>query len=283
MTSVGPQLPPHLLAKRKRQLGDDQSRDAPSPPRSPSPTAASPTNSDGSGKRRRILGPSLPPAPIAEQPSTPADVDESSSDDDIGPALPPGPGQKPHDADDARRQTILAESEAQASIKKPQREEWMLVPPKGDDWSSKVDPTKLRNRKFNTGKGAKAPPVKSGPDHALWSETPEQKLRRLQDEVMGVQKAAGDGSASPKNSRDLAEAEATARRIQEYNEKNRGQSLYNEHKVVGPREKEDDPSQRAFDREKDIAGGQKIGHAQRKELLNRAADFGSKFAGGKYL
>ena len=29
--------------------------------------------------------------------------------------------------------------------------------------------------------------------------------------------------------------------------------------------------------------GVKIGHAQRKELLNKAADFGSRFAGGNYL
>ena len=50
-----------------------------------------------------------------------------------------------------------------------------------------------------------------------------------------------------------------------------------------PREKEDDPSKRAFDKEKDIRGGQKIGHAKRRELLTRAADFETKFAGGKFL
>lgn len=50
-----------------------------------------------------------------------------------------------------------------------------------------------------------------------------------------------------------------------------------------PKEKEDDPSKRAFDKEKDIGGGMKIGHAQKKEMLTRAADFGSRFAGGNYL
>lgn len=48
-------------------------------------------------------------------------------------------------------------------------------------------------------------------------------------------------------------------------------------------EKEDDPSKRAFDREKDVGLGVKIGHSQKKEMLDRAANFGSKFAGGKYL
>ena len=56
-----------------------------------------------------------------------------------------------------------------------------------------------------------------------------------------------------------------------------------EHKKTIPKEKEDDPSKRAFDKEKDIGGGMKIGHAKRKELLNKAADFSSRFSGGKYL
>lgn len=47
--------------------------------------------------------------------------------------------------------------------------------------------------------------------------------------------------------------------------------------------KEDDPSKRAFDREKDIAGGIKISNKQKKEMLDRAAQFGSRFSSGKYL
>jgi hypothetical protein len=58
--------------------------------------------------------------------------------------------------------------------------------------------------------------------------------------------------------------------------------LYDEHKSQA-RIEEDDPSKRAFDREKDIAGGIKISNQQKKEMLNRAADFGSRFSSGKYL
>ena len=68
-----------------------------------------------------------------------------------------------------------------------------------------------------------------------------------------------------------------------WQDKNRNKSLYDEHKKVTPREKEDDPSKRAFDKEKDIAGGRKIGHAQKKEMLTRAADFGSRFSSGSFL
>jgi hypothetical protein len=53
-------------------------------------------------------------------------------------------------------------------------------------------------------------------------------------------------------------------------------------KTKGP-EAEDDPSKRAFDREKDMSSGMRIGQSQRKELLNKASGFSSKFAGGSYL
>ena len=46
---------------------------------------------------------------------------------------------------------------------------------------------------------------------------------------------------------------------------------------------EDDPSARAFNREKDVAGGLKINHTQRKELMKKAGDFGSRFSSGQFL
>jgi hypothetical protein len=86
MSSIGPDLPPHLLAKRKRQAEDDtttkQEAKSNLPPRSP----------DGVDKRRRVMGPAAPPAPLDEMPSKPAESDEDSdsSDDDYGPSLPTG-------------------------------------------------------------------------------------------------------------------------------------------------------------------------------------------------
>lgn len=59
--------------------------------------------------------------------------------------------------------------------------------------------------------------------------------------------------------------------------------MYEQHQGSTKKEKEDDPSKRAFDYEKDMGGGMKIGHAQRKEMLNKAADFGSRFSKGSYL
>lgn len=93
----------------------------------------------------------------------------------------------------------------------------MVVPPKQDDWSSRVDPTKLRNRKFNSGKGAKAPLSKGVGEHTVWTETPDQKRQRLEDEVMGVRKPAALGAEDKKTAQAQAEAEETARKINDYN------------------------------------------------------------------
>ena len=93
----------------------------------------------------------------------------------------------------------------------------MLNPPTHGDWTSRVDPTKLRNRKFNTGKGAKAPAQGGSTDNRLWTETPEQKRQRLDDEVMGVKKAAQAEEAPRKSARDEAKDRETEKKIREYN------------------------------------------------------------------
>ncbi|KAK4690316.1 hypothetical protein P7C71_g6445, partial [Lecanoromycetidae sp. Uapishka_2] len=275
MSTVGPELPPHLQAKRKRE--DETFNNTPKRRRSSS-------TSSNDAKLRRVIGPAPPPASLAELPPTAPDpnVDSDSSDDDFGPSLPPAPGSTKQIEETRRQQRFEEEAAAREAAKKPQREEWMLVPPKSDDWSARVDPTKLKNRKFQTGKGSKAPAGKSGGD-ALWTETPEQKRQRLEDEMMGVKKPAQLGPEDKKDARQMEEARETERRIREYNERNRNTSLYAEHKKAVPKEKEDDPSARAFDKEKDIGLGMKVGHAQKKEMLNRAKDFGSRFAGGNYL
>lgn len=296
MSSIGPTLPPHLAPKRKHSECNDEDTRLAGPPSSRS------SSSDRDEKRVRVIGPALPPAALGDRLTTKSESasESESDDDDLGPAPPPIPGSTAHAAEIKRMQEFEAASISQEANKKPQREEWMLAPPSSDDWSSKVDPTKLKNRKFNTGKGSKAPQGNSK-DTALWTETPEQKRKRLEDEVMGVKRPAQLEPMSQQRVQNEAELRETDRRIQEYNvrfpllveiacrlltvpkNKNRNSSLYSEHKKTNPQEKEDDPSKRAFDREKDMGVGLKIGHSKRKELLTKAADFGTRFAKGNYL
>jgi len=212
--TVGPELPPHLTAKRKRP-GDEEGDPAASDRRTSRSRSSS---SDGAQKRPRVIGPSLPPAALDELPtSKPNPNAESDSDDDFGPAPPPVAGQYDTDEEAFRNEAVASEEQLREAAKKPKREEWMLVPPKQDDWSSRVDPTKLKSRKFNTGKGAKGPAQKGRTDSTLWTETPEEKRKRLEDEVMGVKKPAHLDQGSHSSARNSAKAKETEKRISDYN------------------------------------------------------------------
>jgi hypothetical protein len=110
-------------------------------------------------KRRRTIGPTLPPANLDERPPQSPDHSDtdSSDDDDFGPALP-GTSPARSTPDD------LPSTSPQASPAPTKRDEWMTIAPESGDWSSRIDPTKLKSRGFNSGKGAKGPAVKTGGD-----------------------------------------------------------------------------------------------------------------------
>ena len=211
MTSIGPTLPPHLTSKRKRE--DDDGGAVISQSRSRS------TSVDVEDKRRRVLGPALPPAPIDQRPTSPPSEqdarEDSDSDDDFGPAPPSGPHEATSQQDAPQDGAPTPEADKKAA-KKPQREEWMLAPPTDGDWTSRIDPTKLKNRRFNTGKGARAPPPAQASDSSLWTETPEQKRKRLQEEVLGVVKPTTSAREEGKPTKNRAEAQEMEQRIQEY-------------------------------------------------------------------
>lgn len=88
MSTVGPELPAHLLAKRKRQAEDEE--DGSSAKNKQTGAHSRSPGSDDGEKRRRVIGPSLPPATLEERPSGDPKDDGSScsSDEDFGPALP---------------------------------------------------------------------------------------------------------------------------------------------------------------------------------------------------
>ncbi|KIW21279.1 hypothetical protein PV08_01859 [Exophiala spinifera] len=288
MSSVGPQLPPELQ-KRKRSADEDEdddeqgsSSDASTGPLPQRP--ASKKSSSPSPKRSRVIGPTLPPAPLDERPSTPPPLDEgeesesSDDDDEFGPRLP--------SASDASKPVHSASSQVPPSNAPParlQRDEWMTMAPENGDWSSRIDPTKLKNRKFNTTKGAKGPP-QAGGGGASWHETPEEKQARLRREVLGISNpTASSDNSKTKTTTGSTHDEATAKRVREYRDKQRGPSLYASHSSSNKAVEEDDPSARAFDREKDIAGGTAISATKRREMVKKAADLSSRFSEARYL
>lgn len=278
--AIGPSLP---AAKRDEIDLDDSEDDygpsapapAPSKPPSRSMGPARPqsnteeidleeSDSDtGPAPPKPPVGPTLPSA--ASRP----DPDSSDSEDDYGPALP--------NSSNAAKRSIgpqLPPTEAA-----PQRDEWMLAPPESSAYAER-DPTRMKNRKFAS-KSSSGPSTVS----SIWTETPEEKLKRLQDAVLGREDKTQESSketAMMKKEREQQQKIAANIKAQ------RGKSLYDEHQSrkedAGEKvEEEDDPSKRGFDREKDMALGGKIGTSQRRELMNKAANFGGRFSKGSFL
>ncbi|PVH94797.1 hypothetical protein DM02DRAFT_538760 [Periconia macrospinosa] len=278
---IGPSLPPHL-AKRSREDDDDD--------RSPSPENSDkrrrvigPAPPPASSKPTRVLGPAPPPAPLDQRPPNPPSDDDSdsSSDDDFGPA-PPSAGAS-YDAygntTSTAKSAFDTEPQYAEESKKVQRDDWMTLPPTHDGLS-RIDPTKMRARKFNTGKNAGA--GGGGDGMGIWTETPEQKLKRLQDEAMGIVAPANTSSSKKESRRGKEDRE---RRKRDQLEATRGPSLADQHKEKSKkaREEEDDPSKRGFDYEKDMAVSGKLSHKQKREMMNKAKGFGDRFSGGSFL
>ncbi|KAK8016381.1 hypothetical protein PG993_014570 [Apiospora rasikravindrae] len=287
--SIGPAAPPPSIEPStgptntdEIDLADsDDEDDASHGPAPPPPSVPQP---------KRIQGPAPPPASLAERPPNPPDSDsDDDSDDDYGPALPTSSA---HQARQSQAAAALHSARQAAESTAPQRDGWMLAPPTGDELNHAQDPTKLRARKFNS--GPRASTSGGGEISSIWTETPEQKRKRLEDAVLGrsgANSGAGSSSSSaqPQPPKTLEEEER-AERIRNNIQKARGPSLLEAHQrgdgkgnARAAEEEEDDPSKRAFDREKDMKLGGRIGNAQRNELLKKSANFGDRFSKGKYL
>lgn len=255
---------------------------------------------------RRVLGPAPPPAPLSERPP-PSLPSDSDSEDDYGPALP---GALPSSSGNQTAQGSIRPAATEPQPEVPRRDDWMLAPPSAEPGYRERDPTKIRSRKFASGATATTRPRDGGGGTAggeissIWTETPEEKARRLADAVLG---RGGGGSGVGEQSRQTSAGRSgsisggvTPRddKIRTFTEQTRGRSLYEEHqsaRKAGKRsaggakkgeeadDEDDDPSKRAFDREKDMGLGMKISASKRKELLNRASDFGGRFSKGNYL
>lgn len=295
---IAPSLPPGVAVVNNDDevnLDDDDDDDSddndtgPAPPSRVSGPAAPPP--------KRSFGPAPPPASLSERPEHDPDSDsDDDDDDDYGPALATSSSHQARAAAaDAKATARAAEERASG----PQRDDWMLAPPSADGAYRAPDPTKLKARKFNSGPRAGAAAAASAGGNevsSIWTETPEEKRKRLENAVLGrdtsssaTQKSSSSGVRMGGNRKTDAEQAATRQQIEDYTQSTRGRSLYDEHQArkggKGGKieEEDDDPSKRAFDKEKDMKIGGKIGTAQRRELLNKAADFGGRFAKGKFL
>ena len=211
MSTIGPTLPPHLTSKRKRSVEDADDSERQSRSRS--------SSTSEEGKRRKVLGPSLPSKSIREestgQSTNGGQESNSESDDDIGPAPAPPEGQS-GGSSEPQNAMPQAVPDPEKPGKHLQREEWMLAPPSNVDWTSRIDPTKLKNRRFNTGKGARAPVQTDTTEDTLWTESPAEKTKRLQNEVMGIVDLKTTERPKERSSKATSGEAETRRKIEEH-------------------------------------------------------------------
>lgn len=131
----------------------------------------------------------------ANQSSGDPNSDADSDSDDIGPVLPAAGTEHSRLDGNTDFGNLEIPEEKHTHAAKSQRDEWMLQPPDKSDWTSRVDPTKLRNRTFHTGRSARAPSVADRADTS-WVESQEQKIERKRDEVLGVSAPTPSGKES---------------------------------------------------------------------------------------
>lgn len=317
--NIGPSLPavPTKTTTTDEIPLDDSDEDdigpaAAAPKIGPTPPAAS------AAAPKRIYGPAPPPADLSERPTTDPNSDsDSDSDDGYGPALPGsrpaatsssshGPSFPSFQQQQQQQQRIYEEPQA------PKRDDWMVAPPTSSSYRA-PDPTKLKSRKFASGRSVAGAGEKSGGVSSIWTETPEEKIKRLAAAVLGREDPSSSSSAPPPSSviSNTRTKNLDEERVRSYTQQTRGRSLVEEHQaaIAAGKKKltsssstrpgragdqygskqgqqvddEDDPSKRAFDRQKDMAVGGRISHTQRRDLLNKAANFGDRFQSGKFL
>lgn len=222
--------------------------------------------------------------PSAAPPAAPDSSSSSDSEDDYGPSLPStaqkptiGPSLPP--SEDPTNET--------SASKPPARDDWMLAPPTNTGYQER-DPTKLRARKFASKPSSSTTSSKPGEIASIWTETPEQKLERLRNSVLGRSEPSTAASSAPRRPSPppSAPVEGASKRrklgdkdVQEEEEGKKGRKRGFERR---PGE-EDDPSKRGFDREKDMAIGGALSGKQKNEFLSQAKNFGGRFTKGSSM
>lgn len=264
---------------------------------------------------RRVAGPALPssadnvsddPEPFQEKknispsllPPSSTLIDQdfkadsaSDSDSDYGPSLPTSASYARRAAQHYASVAPVHDALENAG---PKRDEWMLVPPSESSASRReVDPTRIRARKFAS--GPRANTTVSDPQkvsNSLWTETVAEKAKRIADEVLGRgpdPDALSNRRTQPNSGMKSRTSEAEDARVRANIAAARGPSLMESHrqsnaKKIMEEEEKDDPSKRAFDREKDMAiGGRGAGAWNQKEVLKQAKNFGGRFGNGSFL
>jgi len=229
---------------------------------------------------QRMTNPKSPPdiqSHVADSHNDSED-NEDSSDDDIGPQLYTHVSQPRVTRSDREldsQETL--QGDIPANSVKQRRDDWMVLPP--DKGSPSSDRLQLRNRKFNTSKDV---PKNTG-SFTPWTESHEQKKRRLENEILGIEPPSEGQRGNPVAGTPKSN-EAMAERVKLSNSKSKALSLYETFQEDPSHTREDDdPSSRPFDREKDLVNLPNATSAKRRKFTDQISKLDSRFSGGYFL
>ncbi|KAG0167779.1 hypothetical protein DFQ30_005669 [Apophysomyces sp. BC1015] len=265
-TAIGPVIPAELLNKRQNEqteAEDDADADADADAYAPALPpdlleARQKVTSEGPRRRRQPVGPSLPVTAYAED-----------DDEVIGPALPSN-----YNPEELAVKSAIVDIEERARrskehLEKPdepqkiERPEWMLLPPEVDYLKQA---TTGKSRTFSN---RQLDPKER--DRSVWTDSPAEKLRKLQEGSTGNQQGDETGGYNARDTEIYGKMSERAESLMQMHKKKRKST----------RVEVEDVRNRPFDREKDVLGGYKpMDKKQKKDFLRQSNELGSRFGRG---
>lgn len=309
--SIGPRLPPHLQRELENSSSDDDDKTTESR-KSIGPTLPAHLCKTDETEKKRVAGPQLPPHLLPS--SDRSDEEEKCSSSSYGPSLPPGytnqneesrsigptlpshlkvhtDGNEEDDSDDEfvgpmlpsdmkhdSSNDVTADFEARAKAMKNKltgkdeddttlkRETWMTELPPEFSKNFGMGPRTFRTKAQDLG------------DRSVWTDTPADRERKRQEKE---KKAAmpSEPPAKKKAQGPTAEELEMHQRVEEYNQKNRPQSLLDMHRSKNDGTKSNE--QKPFDRSRDLSMHRKD-PKQVDQLIKGAKSMSDKFSTGTY-
>ncbi|XP_059210741.1 GPALPP motifs-containing protein 1 [Centropristis striata] len=245
-----------------------------------------------SPERPPVLGPALPPGfrRAAYDDDDDDDDDGEDGEDFPGPALPPGYQAEPSSSEGEDEEVIgpmpcTGPVQNSVALDFERRARKMKEKLTGDDTPEVVTRetwmTELPPELQHIGLGARTFKKKSGPenkDRSIWTDTPADRERKLQERLEGKKKGEVEKDDAPQVSYKDMEM---AKKVSQYNETKRAESLVNMHKKKmkeKAKEKADAPvERRPFDRDEDLQVN-RFDEAQKQRLLKKSQELNTRFS-----
>ncbi|GAA98926.1 uncharacterized protein L969DRAFT_88972 [Mixia osmundae IAM 14324] len=293
-------------------MSSDEEEDDWAPALPPHLASKATTTASATAETRKPLGPSLPPhlaqeRAIALHRELAQDEGEDGSDDDEAGPMPLASDQMTHEEEAtdgvseflAREERERKRLEEEGKEKKLQRDEWMIVPPKEISMLAAFDPTKMKARGFRQASTKDQP--STGGVSEMWTETPLERAKRLQEETMGIRKKVVNTKTETEEEK--LDAERKRKRdyemrnaIDKHNRSSRAETLVEMHEKSASQKAQDraegkkrrrgspsPPPAAIWDRDTMMGvSGKMLGEKERKTMLMDAKALGGRFSSGTF-